>query len=215
MFDWPVAVPPQHRLPFSYRAAKRGFDFWGAFLLLLILSPVFLIVILAVKLSSKGSVFYCCNRVGRNGKLFKFIKFRSMYVDADRRLAELKALNEKDGPIFKIVNDPRITPVGRFLRKYSLDELPQIYHVLTGKMSLVGPRPPLPHEVAHYDPTAMLRLSVKPGLTCYWQIKGRSKLSFREWIELDNRYISEMCFWTDLKILFLTPISVLRGDGAY
>jgi lipopolysaccharide/colanic/teichoic acid biosynthesis glycosyltransferase len=138
-----------------------------------------------------------------------------MYVDADRRLAELRGVNEKDGPIFKMKNDPRITPVGRFLRKFSLDELPQLFNVWRGDMSLVGPRPPIPHEVEQYDEYCLERLGVRPGLTCYWQIMGRSNLSFTEWMELDHRYLREMNLWTDLKILLKTPLAVLRGDGAY
>jgi lipopolysaccharide/colanic/teichoic acid biosynthesis glycosyltransferase len=138
-----------------------------------------------------------------------------MYVDADRRLAELMHHNEKDGPIFKIKDDPRITPIGRFLRKFSLDELPQLVHVFSGTMSLVGPRPPLSREVDHYDNFALQRLSIKPGLTCYWQILGRSDLSFDAWMELDHRYIREMSLWTDLKILLKTPLSVFKGNGAY
>ena len=138
-----------------------------------------------------------------------------MYVDADKRLADLKNENEKDGPIFKMKNDPRITPVGRFLRKYSLDELPQLINVFKGDMSLVGPRPPIPHEVQQYDAYCLERLSVRPGLTCYWQIMGRSNLSFQEWMELDHRYLREMSVWTDLKILIKTPAAVLKGEGAY
>ena len=160
-------------------------------------------------------MFYKGERVGLGGKTFTFIKFRSMYVEADKLLAELAKNNEKDGPIFKMRRDPRVTPVGRFLRKYSLDELPQFLHVLTGEMSLVGPRPPLPREVVQYDEECMVRLSVKPGITCYWQVMGRSSLSFQEWMELDRKYVREMSFWTDLSILAKTPMAVLRGLGAY
>ncbi|KAA0237322.1 MAG: sugar transferase, partial [Armatimonadetes bacterium] len=168
-----------------------------------------------VKLTSKGPVIYKSTRVGLGGRHFQFLKFRSMYVDADRRQAELLAQNEKDGPIFKMKNDPRITPIGRALRRYSLDELPQLWNVFVGEMSLVGPRPPLPREVEQYTEDCLERLSVKPGITCYWQIMGRSDLSFEEWMELDKRYLREMGVWTDLKILLLTPIAVFRGDGAY
>jgi lipopolysaccharide/colanic/teichoic acid biosynthesis glycosyltransferase len=138
-----------------------------------------------------------------------------MYLDADQRRHLLSEENEKDGPIFKIKNDPRITPIGRILRKYSLDELPQFVSVFVGDMSLVGPRPPLPSEVANYDEFAMRRLTVKPGITCYWQIMGRSDLSFDEWMALDNKYIDEMGLLTDLKIICKTPGAVLRGEGAY
>ncbi len=138
-----------------------------------------------------------------------------MYVDADERLASLMGNNEKDGPIFKMKNDPRITPLGRFLRKYSLDELPQLIHVCRGEMSMVGPRPPVPREVEQYDDVARERLTIKPGLTCYWQIQGRSNLTFEEWMALDHKYMQEMSFWTDVKILLQTPMAVLKGEGAY
>ncbi|MBI5706835.1 MAG: exopolysaccharide biosynthesis polyprenyl glycosylphosphotransferase [Armatimonadetes bacterium] len=198
-----------------YRKRKRGLDVLGSLLLLVLFSPLMAIIALLVKLSSPGPVLYASTRVGRGGKPFAFLKFRSMYTDADRRLAELKTSNEKDGPIFKMKNDPRITPVGRFLRKYSLDELPQLFNVFKGDMSLVGPRPPIPHEVIQYDEYCQERLSVRPGLTCYWQIQGRSNLSFDEWMELDHKYLREMGLWTDLMILIKTPLAVLKGDGAY
>ncbi|MCX7798856.1 MAG: sugar transferase [Fimbriimonadales bacterium] len=201
-------------LPAGYRFAKRALDIVVSGALLLILFPLFAVLALLVKLSSPGPVFYCCERVGKDGRRFKFVKFRSMYVDAEQRLAELIARNEKDGPIFKITNDPRVTRVGRWLRKYSLDELPQLIHVFTGHMSLVGPRPPLPREVEQYDDYAWERLTVKPGLTCYWQICGRSRLTFDEWMALDHKYLNEMSFRTDLMILLKTPLSVLRGEGA-
>lgn len=206
------AIP---RRPVSYRVWKRGFDLAVSLVLLTLFLPIFLIVALLVKLTSKGPVFYASTRVGRCGKHFRFLKFRTMYADADARLASLLAKNEKDGPIFKMKNDPRITPVGRFLRKYSLDELPQLIHVARGEMSLVGPRPPVPREVAQYDEFARERLTIKPGMTCYWQIQGRSNLSFEEWMELDHKYMKEMSFWTDVKILAQTPKAVFKGEGAY
>lgn len=199
----------------SYAFAKRAFDVACASSLLLLCLPVVATLALIVKLTSKGPVFYRSTRVGRCGEHFQFLKLRSMYQDADARLAGLMAQNEKDGPIFKMRNDPRITPIGRFIRKYSLDELPQFLHVLTGHMSMVGPRPPVPREVAHYDEATMERLCVKPGITCYWQVMGRSDLTFEEWIELDRRYVREMTFWLDLAILAKTPAAVLRGGGAY
>lgn len=198
-----------------YRKRKRGLDILGSLFLLVLFSPLMAAIALLVKLSSRGPVLYASTRVGRGGKPFQFLKFRSMYTDADKRLAELSESNEKDGPIFKMKNDPRITPIGRFLRKYSLDELPQLFNVLRGDMSLVGPRPPIPHEVVQYDTYCQERLSVRPGLTCYWQIMGRSDLTFSEWMELDHRYLREMGLWTDLKILLKTPLAVLKGDGAY
>ena len=198
-----------------YVKRKRILDILGSLLLMVLLSPLLLAIALWVKLTSKGPVIYKSTRVGLGGRHFQFLKFRSMYVDADRRQAELLAQNEKDGPIFKMKNDPRITPIGRALRRYSLDELPQLWNVFVGEMSLVGPRPPLPREVEQYTEDCLERLSVKPGITCYWQIMGRSDLSFEEWMELDKRYLREMGVWTDLKILLLTPIAVFRGDGAY
>lgn len=198
-----------------YRKRKRLLDIFGSLALLILFSPIFLFVALAIKLTSRGPIFYVSNRVGLCGRIFPFYKFRSMYIDADKRKDQLSEQNEKDGPIFKMKNDPRITPIGRFIRKYSLDELPQLINVFLGHMSLVGPRPPLPKEVEQYDAYMAERLSVRPGLTCYWQIMGRSDLSFEEWMELDHRYLTEMSVWVDLKILLLTPVAVLRGDGAY
>lgn len=198
-----------------YRKRKRILDVLGSLILIIILSPLLILLSMLVKFTSSGPVLYVSPRVGLCGKIFPFYKFRSMRVGADKRKKELSDKNEKDGPIFKMKNDPRITPVGRFLRKYSLDELPQLFNVLFGHMSLVGPRPPLADEVEKYDDAAMQRLSVRPGITCYWQIMGRSNLTFDEWMELDARYLREMSVWVDIKILLLTPFAVLRGDGAY
>jgi exopolysaccharide biosynthesis polyprenyl glycosylphosphotransferase len=199
----------------KYATAKRLFDIVGASLFLLVFFPFFLLIALIVKLTSKGPVLYKSERIGKCGRPFQFLKFRSMYTDADKRLDSLLLSNEKDGPIFKMKNDPRITPIGRFMRKYSIDELPQFINVLKGDMSLVGPRPPIRREVERYDEAARQRLSVQPGLTCYWQIMGRSNLSFAEWMELDRKYIEDMSFGTDLKILWNTPKAVLKGEGAY
>lgn len=208
----PMTIAPRRC---EYVKRKRILDIIASTVLLVLLLPIFLILALLIKLTSKGPVFYSQTRVGLGGKPFRFVKFRSMFQDADKRLAELKGTNEKDGPIFKIKEDPRITPIGRFMRKFSLDELPQFIHVFTGHMSMVGPRPPLPREVEQYDDHAMQRLTVKPGITCYWQIMGRSNLTFKEWMDLDNRYIEDMSFWTDLKILLKTPRAILKGEGAY
>ncbi len=199
----------------TYFKRKLILDRLGSLVLILLLSPIFLALMLAVKLTSRGPMFYFSTRVGLCGRRFKFIKFRSMYTNADKQLDDLKSQNEKDGPIFKMKNDPRVTPVGRFIRKYSLDELPQLLNVLKGDMSLVGPRPPIPHEVEQYDERALQRLTVKPGITCYWQVMGRSNLTFDEWIDLDLKYIQDMGVITDLKILLKTPAAVLRGEGAY
>lgn len=199
----------------SYATEKRVMDLLGSGLLLLALAPLFLVIALLVKLTSRGPVCYRSRRVGLGGEVFTFIKFRSMYEDAEHRLADLGQQNEKDGPIFKMKNDPRITPIGRILRKFSLDELPQILSVFTGEMSLVGPRPPLVSEAAQYDAYAAQRLTVKPGLTCFWQVMGRSDLSFEQWMDLDHRYLQEMSLATDLRLLAMTPTAVLRGRGAY
>jgi exopolysaccharide biosynthesis polyprenyl glycosylphosphotransferase len=201
----------------NYAFWKRILDIIGSAALILLFSPVLAAIAIAVKVSSAGPVFYKQIRVGRKGVHFPFYKFRSMYLDADKRLEELlqQGQNEKQGPIFKMKNDPRVTPVGKFLRKYSLDELPQLFNVLKGDMSLVGPRPPLPREVDQYDEKAFRRLSVPPGITCLWQICGRSNTTFEEWVALDELYVQHMSFWLDLKILLKTPTAVLRGDGAY
>lgn len=202
-------------LSITYAFWKRVLDLLVASVLLIALSPILLLIALAVRLTSPGPIIYMCRRVGKGGRTFRFVKFRTMYVDADTRLQELMQCNEKDGPIFKMKNDPRITPIGRFLRRTSLDELPQLLNVVRGSMSLVGPRPPLPREVEQYDSFAAHRLAVKPGMTCYWQISGRSNLSFDEWMQLDHKYIDEMSFWTDLKILLKTPQAIFKAEGAY
>ncbi len=199
----------------GYEIWKRLFDVALSGLLLLLFSPVLLAVALAVKLTSRGPVFYISDRVGHCGRVFRFYKFRSMSVDADSRRKNLNSANEKDGPIFKMRRDPRITPIGKFLRKYSLDELPQLWNVFRGDMSIVGPRPPIPAEVEQYGSYELQRLSVRPGLTCYWQVMGRSDLTFEEWMELDHRYIREMSPMVDLRIMLMTPKAVIGGKGAY
>jgi len=199
----------------TYFRRKRIFDIIGSLVLLILLSVPILVLALLVKLTSRGPVLYVSKRVGLCGRVFNFLKFRSMYADADRRKAELEAQNEREGPIFKMKNDPRITPLGRFLRKFSLDELPQLINVFMGQMSLVGPRPPIVKEVLEYSDRDLERLRIKPGITCYWQVMGRSNLTFDEWMELDRKYIDDMSLWTDIRILIMTPIAVLKGDGAY
>ena len=208
----PVSIPVRR---INYAKRKRILDIVGSAVILVVLFPLYVVTALLVALTSRGPVFYSSTRIGKGGKPFKFIKYRSMYVDADKRLADLLVQNEREGPIFKMKQDPRITPLGRFMRKYSLDELPQFIHVFVGQMSLVGPRPPLPHEVEQYDDYCLQRLSIKPGMTCFWQIMGRSDLTFQEWMDLDHKYLREMSVWTDLKILVLTPLVVIRGKGAY
>lgn len=199
----------------SYALTKRLLDVFGASVALIVLSPLFVTLAVAVAATSRGPIIYMCRRVGKGGRTFRFVKFRTMYVDAERRLDDVLCHNEKDGPIFKMKADPRITPVGRFLRRTSLDELPQLLNVVRGSMSLVGPRPALPREVEKYDDYAARRLAVKPGMTCYWQIMGRSNLTFEEWMRLDHKYIDEMSFMTDLKIILKTPKAVLSAEGAY
>ncbi len=198
-----------------YEFLKRAFDILCSGLALVVLSPVFLVLALWVR-SDGGPAFYSQVRVGKDGKLFRILKFRSMCVNADspEMLAKLAALNEMDGPAFKIKNDPRITKAGRFIRRTSLDELPQLINIFRGDMTIVGPRPPLEREVAQYTDYQRQRLLVKQGLTCYWQCSGRNNISFDEWMELDIKYIRERSIWTDLKIIFMTIPAVLSGDGA-
>jgi exopolysaccharide biosynthesis polyprenyl glycosylphosphotransferase len=201
---------------FAYEASlKRLLDVVLASLGLVASLPLSLAIIIAIKLDSPGPALFVQDRVGRYGRRFRFYKFRSMYVDAERRLSELQLQNEVDGPVFKIRKDPRISKVGAFLRRSSLDELPQLINVLKGEMSLVGPRPPLPREVEQYRPSDKIRLSVKPGLTCLWQIRGRSTLGFETWMEYDREYISNVTLWVDLSILVRTVWAVLSTRGAY
>ena len=197
-----------------YATAKRIVDLVGALAALTLGFPVFLLVALLVKLTSRGPVLFRQTRVGVGGRLFSCYKFRSMYLDAETRLEDLRHLNELSGPVFKIKNDPRITPLGRFIRKASLDEIPQFLNVLRGEMSLVGPRPPIPEEVCKYGPRERGRLAVRPGLTCLWQIGGRSSVDFERWVELDLDYIHTMSFWGDLVILLKTVPAVLTARGA-
>jgi len=194
--------------------AKRVLDITVSGLMLLVLSPLFLAVALAIKLTSPGPVLFSQVRVGMNKRLFHLYKFRSMVVDAEQKKEALAALNEMSGPAFKMKNDPRVTKVGRIIRKTSIDELPQLWNVLRGEMSLVGPRPPLPKEVDQYEWLQRRRLSIKPGITCLWQIGGRNDLSFDQWMELDRYYCENWSLWLDLKILLKTIPVVLLGKGA-
>jgi exopolysaccharide biosynthesis polyprenyl glycosylphosphotransferase len=200
--------------PVRYAAAKRALDIVVSLCCLLFGFPVFLVVALLVKCTSRGPVLFKQTRVGVGGREFQCYKFRSMYIDAEARLEHLRHLNEVSGPVFKMKNDPRITPVGRVIRKLSLDEIPQLLNVLLGEMTLVGPRPPIPAEVRKYTRKQLGRLSVKPGLTCLWQISGRSSIGFDQWVELDLLYIRTMSFWGDLKILVKTVPAVITGRGA-
>jgi len=176
---------------------------------------LFALLAILIKLDSKGSVFYVSKRIGKKGKPFDFYKFRTMVVDAEKMLAQLRDKNETDGPIFKMKNDPRITRIGRFLRRYSLDELPQLWNVLKGNMSIVGPRPPIPQEVKNYKEGQLKRLEIKPGITGLWQIRGRSDASFHRLIRWDIWYIRNWSLWLDLKIILKTIPAVLKGKGAY
>lgn len=201
---------------------KRGYWFWRraqdlffSVLALLLLWPVMLIVALVIYIDDPhGSPIFSQVRVGRDGKHFKMYKFRSMYVDAEARLHELLKDNEMDGPAFKMKDDPRITRVGRFIRKVSLDELPQLFNIVKGDMSIVGPRPALPREVEQYTELQKQRLYVTPGLTCYWQVQPkRNDISFEDWMALDLQYIQERSFWVDWKIIFKTVGAVLNHEG--
>ena len=193
---------------------KRMIDAALSLAVLIILLPLMALVALLIKLTSPGPVFFVQNRVGMNQRQFKLYKFRSMVADAEDRKFALAHLNERDGPAFKIENDPRITRIGRFIRKTSIDELPQLFNVLSGEMSLVGPRPPLPDEVKKYEWLFRKRLSVKPGITCIWQISGRNSVSFDRWMQMDHEYIENWSLLLDLKILLKTVPAVLFSRGA-
>lgn len=197
-----------------FRFVKRSLDIILSLIALICLSPLLLIIAVLIKCDSKGTILYSQIRIGASGKPFKMYKFRSMCMDADKQLDQLAALNERDGPVFKISNDPRVTRVGRFIRKTCIDELPQLINILKGEMSIVGPRPPLPNEVDQYTPHQMRRLDVRPGLTCYWQIRKGERTTFEEWVEMDLKYIREQSLKTDIKIIFLTMRVVLFGKGS-
>jgi lipopolysaccharide/colanic/teichoic acid biosynthesis glycosyltransferase len=199
----------------AYIAGKRLFDLSVGLLAFVFVIPIVPLIALMIKLDSPGPVFYRQDRIGRGGRPFRFYKFRSMYREADRRRTELESRNEQEGPVFKIKADPRITPVGQFLRRSSVDEIPQILNVLRGDMSIVGPRPPLPVEVARYQPWHRRRLDVKPGITCLWQIAGRSQIGFDEWMRLDMEYLRTRSLRTDLAIVLKTQPAVMARRGAY
>lgn len=195
---------------------KRLLDILGSAALIAVLSPVFLSIAAAIRLDSPGPVLFRQIRVGRYGQYFSMWKFRSMYIDAEARKQALLARNEMaGGVIFKMKNDPRITRIGRFIRRASIDELPQLWNVLRGDMSLVGPRPALPSEVNQYSPAERRRLEVIPGITCIWQVSGRSDIPFDQQVRLDVDYIESQSVWLDIKLLLLTVPAVLLGKGAY
>ena len=202
----------------AYRFLKRAFDIVFSLCVVAVLLVPSLLLCLVIRLESPGCPIYSQKRVGRIGRggeveTFDMYKFRSMHADADERLADLKDLNEADGPLFKIKDDPRVTRIGRFIRKHSIDELPQFANCLFGQLSCVGPRPPLPNEVAQYDGRAMRRLSVKPGLTGYWQVSGRSDTTFDDMVDLDLKYIEERGVLTDLRVIARTVGIMLTGGG--
>ena len=195
-----------------YLFTKRMLDILGSLTGILLLSPIFLIVAICIKIEDpKGKIFFSQVRNGLHGKEFNIYKFRSIVHNAEDLLEQLKSKNEMDGPVFKMKYDPRITKIGRIIRKTSIDELPQLFNILKGDMSLVGPRPPIPSEVNQYNDYQIQRLMGKPGLTCYWQIGGRNNIDFDEWVELDLKYLKERNIFIDLKIIMMT-IPVLLGD---
>jgi exopolysaccharide biosynthesis polyprenyl glycosylphosphotransferase len=210
-FALPYSVGPACPVP----AWKRCFDVTLTCAILVAVWPLLLVIAVAVRLSSPGPVFFVQTRIGLGGEPFRMIKFRSMYADAERRRAEVAALSDREGICLKVRNDPRITPVGRFLRRTSLDELPQLFNVLSGDMSLVGPRPALPEEVAVYPPEAHRRHAVRPGITGLWQVSGRADIGFAEMIELDLDYARRTSIPLDLSILLRTFRAVTAGKGAY
>lgn len=194
---------------------KRLFDVFISGLLLIVLAPLFILLAILIKVTSTGAVFFKQERCSLNGRRFTLYKFRTMVAGAESQFKEVLALNEMTGPVFKITNDPRITGIGKFLRKFSIDELPQLYNVFKGDMSLVGPRPPIPAEVEQYDSWQRRRLSMRPGLTCLWQVNGRNRITnFNTWAKLDLEYIDNWSLWLDIKLLFKTFPAVLFGSGA-
>lgn len=199
-----------------YLISKRFLDIAGSLAGLILLSPLFLIVGMLIKLEDwESPIFFKQKRAGKNGDIFYMYKFRSMVSNAEELKASLIKYNEATGPVFKIRLDPRVTKIGRFLRKTSIDELPQLFNVLKGEMSLVGPRPALPNEVALYNNYEKQRLMITPGLTCLWQINGRSNISFQEWVEMDLNYIRQRCLLLDIKLILKTIIVLFGSKGAY
>lgn len=201
---------PTNRLVSGLKAA---FDRSVALMILVLGFPLFLLTALAIKLDSRGPVFFRQERMGHNGRRFLLYKFRTMECDAERKKRSLLSRNEMSGPVFKIKDDPRITRIGRLLRKYSIDEFPQVLNIMKGEMSLVGPRPPLPAEVSRFEPWQRRKLSVKPGLTCLWQVNGRNAIDFDHWMRLDLEYIDTWSLWLDARILLKTVPAVLKGTG--
>ncbi|MBE6055104.1 MAG: sugar transferase [Clostridium sartagoforme] len=208
----PVVVASENTL--IYSILKRITDIVGSLLGLIILSPVLIIIGILIKVESKGPILFSQIRVGLNGKEFKMYKLRSMVSNAEELKKLLAEKNEMSGPMFKIKEDPRITKIGKFIRKTSIDELPQLINVLKGDMSLVGPRPSLPNEVKEFEPWMLKRLEVKPGLTCYWQVMGRNNIDFENWMKLDIKYVNERSLWLDIKLIFKTFFVLFGDDNA-
>jgi lipopolysaccharide/colanic/teichoic acid biosynthesis glycosyltransferase len=206
---------PRRTVPASWDALKRAIDVTIAGVGLVALSPVIAVAAFGIVCASPGSPFFAQERVGKDGRRFRLFKLRTMFDGAHLQHDEMRPLNDVDGPVLKIRNDPRLHPLGKMLRRSSIDELPNLINVLRGEMSVVGPRPPLPSEVADYDDFALRRLTVKPGITCLWQISGRSNLSFEEWMRLDNKYIDTWSPLSDLGIVAKTVPVVIRGEGAH
>ncbi|MEZ5357607.1 MAG: sugar transferase [Candidatus Zixiibacteriota bacterium] len=213
--DFPAVVYTSEPAGATQLTMKTAIDRIGGLVGTLVSIPIGIITAIAIKLEDGGPIFFKQTRSGKNGKPFTMYKFRTMVPNAEKLKQRLADQNEMSGPVFKMKNDPRITRVGRFLRKTSIDELPQFFNIIKGDMSLVGPRPPLPNEVANYDRWQRRKLAVKPGLTCLWQVNGRSEIDFEDWMKLDLEYIDNWSIWLDTKILMKTVPTVLKGDGAH
>jgi lipopolysaccharide/colanic/teichoic acid biosynthesis glycosyltransferase len=208
-----TSIRGKHRFYPAYRFFKRGFDLVCSFCAVVVLSPLLLLCALCVKiLGGPGPIIFAQERVGLDGRLFKMFKFRSMRKDAEALKEKLLAQNEATGPVFKMENDPRIYPFGRILRKYSIDELPQLFNILKNDMSIVGPRPPVPKEVATYEPWQRMRLSVKPGLVCHWQVRKHDSIDFKEWVRSDNQYVHHGDLKTDFELIAKT-FRIVFGGG--
>lgn len=199
-----------------YAKGKRFIDIVGSTTGIVILSPILLVTAIAIKIEDpRGKVFFSQRRIGLNGVEFEMYKLRSMVYNAEELKKQLIEKNEMSGPMFKMKNDPRITKVGKFIRKTSIDELPQLFNVLKGEMSLVGPRPSLPHEVEKFEPWMLRRHEVKPGITCYWQVSGRNNIDFEDWMKLDIKYVDDRNFWLDIKLIFKTFFVLFGDESAY
>jgi lipopolysaccharide/colanic/teichoic acid biosynthesis glycosyltransferase len=208
-----LLVPAEGNRSPVYLAVKRALDVAGALVILVMLAPLMSLTYAVLYVTTRGRPIFRQERVGHRGRMFPMYKFRTMRLDALAMQAQVK--NEKDGPIFKNRRDPRITRLGRWLRSFSIDETPQLFNILAGHMSLVGPRPPIASEVTRYQPWQFRRLAVQPGLTCLWQVSGRCEIGFDDWVRMDLWYLENQSLWTDLKLLVRTPLSVLSRRGAY